>query len=90
MKNKFHLYQNVSQLNLTILPMRYISYVLNKLEKHYWLAGGTLLGKQKNYSFFFYRSNVYIFHVNIYVIKRLVSTLWYHTIYSRCRFRSFC
>jgi hypothetical protein len=45
MENEYYLYQNISQLNLTILPMRNIAYALNQLEKHYWLAGGTLLGK---------------------------------------------
>ena len=45
MENEFHLYQNASQLNLTVLPMRNIAYGLDKLEKRYWLAGGTLLGK---------------------------------------------
>ncbi|CAF3462449.1 unnamed protein product [Rotaria socialis] len=44
MENEFHLYQNASQLNLTAVPMRNIAYALNKLKKHYWLAGGTLLG----------------------------------------------
>jgi len=50
MENEFHLYQNASQLNLTVIPMRNIAYGLDKLEKHYWLAGGTLLGKK---TFFF-------------------------------------
>jgi hypothetical protein len=45
MENEYYLYQNISQLNLTILPMRNIAYALNQLEKHYWLAGGTLLGR---------------------------------------------
>ncbi|CAF0913256.1 unnamed protein product [Rotaria sordida] len=44
MEKKFSIYQNSSQVNLTILPMRNIANILNKLEKHYWLAGGTLLG----------------------------------------------
>ncbi|CAF1098910.1 unnamed protein product [Adineta steineri] len=44
MENKYNLYQNKSQLNLTILPMRTIVNALNNLEKHHWLAGGTLLG----------------------------------------------
>lgn len=44
MKTKFNLYQKPSQLNLTILPMRNIVRTLDKLEKRYWLAGGTLLG----------------------------------------------
>ena len=52
MENEFHLYQNASQYNLTSLPMRNIAYALNKLEKHYWLAGGTLLGK-RNFLFFY-------------------------------------
>ncbi|CAF0894997.1 unnamed protein product [Rotaria sp. Silwood1] len=44
MEKEFYLYQNARQVNLTILPMRNIVYILNKLKKHYWLAGGTLLG----------------------------------------------
>ncbi|CAF0987460.1 unnamed protein product [Rotaria sordida] len=44
MEDQFHLYQNASQLNLTVTPMKNIAYGLNELEKHYWLAGGTLLG----------------------------------------------
>jgi hypothetical protein len=46
METEFHLYQNASQLDLTVIPMRNIAYGLDKLEKHYWLAGGTLLGKR--------------------------------------------
>jgi hypothetical protein len=46
MEKEFHLYQNASQLNFTVIPMRNIAYGLDKLEKHYWLAGGTLLGKR--------------------------------------------
>jgi hypothetical protein len=46
MESQFNLHQNASQLNLTVIPMRNIVYGLNKLEKHYWLAGGTLLGKE--------------------------------------------
>lgn len=46
MENKYHLYQNATQLNLTITPMRNIADGLNKFEKHHWLAGGTLLGKK--------------------------------------------
>ncbi|CAF3379709.1 unnamed protein product [Rotaria sp. Silwood1] len=46
MEKEFYLYQNARQVNLTILPMRNIVYILNKLKKHYWLAGGTLLGKK--------------------------------------------
>ncbi len=45
MENEFHLYQNASQLNYTVIPIKNIAYGLDKLEKHYWLAGGTLLGK---------------------------------------------
>jgi hypothetical protein len=45
MENEFHLHQNASQLNLTVVPMRNIANGLDGLEKHYWLAGGTLLGK---------------------------------------------
>ncbi|CAF0764509.1 unnamed protein product [Rotaria sp. Silwood1] len=44
MENQFNLHQNASQLNLTVTPMKHIAFALNKLEKHYWLAGGTLLG----------------------------------------------
>ncbi|CAF1384791.1 unnamed protein product, partial [Didymodactylos carnosus] len=44
MENKYKLYQNDSQLNLTVIPMRGIGKGLDDLEKHYWLAGGTLLG----------------------------------------------
>jgi hypothetical protein len=46
MENELHLYQNASQLNLTVAPMRNIADGLDRLEKHYWLAGGTLLGKK--------------------------------------------
>jgi hypothetical protein len=81
MENEFHLYQNASQLNLTVIPMRNIAYGLDKLEKHYWLAGGTLLGK-KNFFFVFYRK--------IFNLKRLVSSLWFNTIYTRCRFWFIC
>lgn len=45
MEEKYHLYQNVSQWNWTVGPMRNIADGLMFLEKHYWLAGGTLLGK---------------------------------------------
>lgn len=45
MEEKFHLYQNASQWNLTVEPIRNIVQIFNRLEKHYWLAGGTLLGK---------------------------------------------
>ena len=45
MEEKYHLYQNVSQWNWTVAPMRDIADGLTFLEKHYWLAGGTLLGK---------------------------------------------
>ncbi|CAF1633587.1 unnamed protein product, partial [Adineta ricciae] len=44
METNYHLYQNTSQLDLTIRPMRMISNALNQFEKHHWLAGGTLLG----------------------------------------------
>ncbi|CAF4156157.1 unnamed protein product [Adineta steineri] len=44
MENEFHLYQNRSRFNLTFMPTIYIASVLDKLEKHYWLAGGALLG----------------------------------------------
>ena len=46
MKNEYHLYQNTSLLDLSVLPMRNIASGLDELEKHYWLAGGTLLGKK--------------------------------------------
>lgn len=52
MKNKYGLYQNKSQMNLVTLPMRTINTILNKLEKHYWLAGGTLLGKKNVFNFY--------------------------------------
>lgn len=51
MENKFHLYQNPSQLNLTVIPMRNVGYALDTLEKRYWLAGGTLLGRRKKKGF---------------------------------------
>ncbi|CAF0881230.1 unnamed protein product [Didymodactylos carnosus] len=44
MENEYKLYQNDSQLNLTRDPMSEIGKSLDNLEKHYWLAGGTLLG----------------------------------------------
>lgn len=44
MEQKYKLYQNASQLKLTVVPMRTVAAGLDKLEKHYWLAGGTLLG----------------------------------------------
>lgn len=45
MEKKFNLYQNSSLIKLTLKPMRSIVSILNRLEKHNWLAGGTLLGK---------------------------------------------
>ncbi len=48
MKNEYRLYQNTSQVDLIIPSMRNIISGLNKLEKHYWLAGGTLLGISRN------------------------------------------
>jgi hypothetical protein len=48
MKNEYQLYQNTSQVDLIIPSMRNIISGLNKLEKHYWLAGGTLLGISRN------------------------------------------
>jgi len=45
MKNKYYLSQKSKQFDLTIPALRNIVYGLDKLEKHYWLAGGTLLGK---------------------------------------------
>jgi hypothetical protein len=74
MKTKYALYQNITQLNLTILPMRNIVEALNKYEKRYWLAAGTLLGKP----FFISIKNFSDLSV------RLVSSLWIDTIYSRC------
>ena len=50
MENDLHLYQNASQLNITVVPMKNIAFALDKLQKRYWLAGGTLLG-----NFFFSR-----------------------------------
>jgi hypothetical protein len=47
MENEYYLSQRPNQFNLTMLPMRNIVYGLDKLEKHYWLAGGTLLGNKK-------------------------------------------
>ncbi|CAF4273546.1 unnamed protein product, partial [Adineta steineri] len=44
MENEFHLRQNITQLQLSITPMKNVAYALDKLEKHYWLAGGALLG----------------------------------------------
>ncbi|CAF2166400.1 unnamed protein product [Rotaria magnacalcarata] len=58
MKNQFHIYQNRSQINLVILPMRNINYILNKLEKNYWLAGGTLLGWYRHCGFIPYTQDV--------------------------------
>jgi hypothetical protein len=46
METEFHLYQNATKLDLAVIPMRNIAYGLDKLEKHYWLTGGTLLGKK--------------------------------------------
>lgn len=82
METEFHLYQNASQLNLTVIPMRNIGYTLDKLEKHYWLAGGTLLGSLNIYYFF---RLIFFF-----IFKRLVSSLWNDTIYTRCRFWFIC
>jgi len=45
MENEYHLYPNAIQFNLTIVAMRNVADGLTKLEKRYWLAGGTLLGK---------------------------------------------
>jgi hypothetical protein len=44
MEAKYHLHQNLTLFNLIFPPMRNIIDRLNKLEKRYWLAGGTLLG----------------------------------------------
>ncbi|CAF0848342.1 unnamed protein product [Adineta steineri] len=44
MENEFHLRQNITQLQISITPMKNVAYALDKLEKHYWLAGGALLG----------------------------------------------
>ncbi len=60
MENKLHLYQNDSQLDLAVLPMRNIAYGLDKLEKHYWLAGGTLLGRR--YLFYYVSKYDYVFN----------------------------
>ncbi len=72
MENEYDLYQNASQVNLTIPSMRNIVSGLNKLEKHYWLAGGTLLGKIIEIKFEDYR------------LFRLVSSLWFYSLYTRC------
>jgi hypothetical protein len=45
MENEFDLRQNASQLNTSVKPMRHITGALDNMEKRYWLAGGTLLGK---------------------------------------------
>jgi len=58
MEKEFHLYQNASQLNFTVIPMRNIAYGLDKLEKHYWLAGGTLLGKNDLIEIKFHHLNI--------------------------------
>jgi len=60
MENKLHLYQSSSQLKLTVQPMRNIAYGLDKLEKHYWLAGGTLLGRI--YLFYYVSKCEYVFN----------------------------
>lgn len=46
MENEYQLYQKPSQLKLSVVPMQNIVKKLNGLEKHYWLAGGTLLGNE--------------------------------------------
>ena len=52
MESEYHLYQNANQLNLTVKPMRHVTASLDRLEKRYWLAGGTLLGKTKKFRIF--------------------------------------
>lgn len=48
MEQKYNLYQNDSQLQLAVKPMKNVAQGLDKLEKHYWLAGGTLLGRERS------------------------------------------
>ena len=50
MVKQYQLHQNADQWNLTVEPMRYIAQSLDTLEKHYWLAGGTLLGRSNRFS----------------------------------------
>lgn len=58
MEEKYQLYQNDKQFDLAIWPLRYIVMSLNKMEKHYWLAGGTLLGRE-NSPFFFEKKKIF-------------------------------
>jgi hypothetical protein len=76
MKTEYHLYQNITQVNLTIPSMRNIVWGLNKFEKHYWLAGGTLLGK--------FRINCRLHSEILNIYFRLVSSLWFYSLYTRC------
>ena len=46
MVKQYQLHQDGNQWNLTVEPMRYIAQSLDTLEKRYWLAGGTLLGRR--------------------------------------------
>lgn len=80
MEKTHKLYQNTSQLNLAVLPMRTVAIGLDKLEKHYWLAGGTLLGKE----------NLIVNVISSKYFSRLVSTLWIDTFYAGCRFWLIC
>jgi hypothetical protein len=84
MENKFHLYQNLSQLNLTVTPMRNVGYALDTLEKRYWLAGGTLLGRKRK------KRILVIIEIKFLIFERLVSSLWFNSIYTRCRFWFIC
>lgn len=73
MENEYKLYQNENQQNLTVEPMKYIAKSLDLLEKRYWLAGGTLLGKL---------SFVFEFEFELRKNKyRLVSSLWFNSVY---------
>ncbi|CAF1348610.1 unnamed protein product [Adineta ricciae] len=44
MKKKYNIHESMSQLSLIVKPMVHIGQSLNQLQKHYWIAGGTLLG----------------------------------------------
>ncbi|UJR35253.1 hypothetical protein I4U23_028017 [Adineta vaga] len=44
MKKQYHIHESVSQLSLVLKPMVSIGQGLDQLQKHYWIAGGTLLG----------------------------------------------
>lgn len=44
MEKKYHLYQNASKFNTTVVPVLHVVHIIEKFEKRYWLAGGALLG----------------------------------------------